>query len=1355
MSRRAVALTALALLSASAPGCFWGAGYAGYWASKQGKNDTVPNRPPELTDLGGGEFVRTRGVGGNVIVVFDLADPDADPVDVVATFASPDLAGGAPQPITALVESNLDALATLPLGQPSRYSVAWDSAAEPGAASANLTQVVVTLTPVDAQGLAGQARQSTPFDLTNNDQALAVVLEPGFNPDDSGRMVLEVRLFDAEADPVDLAVQWSDDGVFPSLDDADPQLLTLAPVGRTGRTEAPLSPYPADELFAPQLVAKEPRRADGTHALEGKTVELFERPGLAAPTPTTGLLLPVSAAPLGAGELLVCDATAGAVARLDLTSGAATPVATGVAQPAYAAVAPDGETVFVSDPSAGVVYRASLSAPGAAVSVVSGLNAPTGVAAVTSQRLLVSEAGSGNLLHVDLDSANVTTLTGGLADPRGVTFDRDRRTAYVVEAGSLTLYELESGDRRRVDAPANGLTLTLPNGRVGYLTTTGGELFELHRSTARFGLRADGLSGLLAAVPDPAGDGLLALVGASLQRYALGTRVVASATIETVLHATGSCKLDRALPALPPGTRFRVRAVDSPTLAGLATSPSGVLHRLVFDVSAVTRTDLPLSRVSFRATPLDPNNAAIRGLPGTTSFPKPFEGEVHAPLTLAFPGDTPVTGAVAEDLDGDGDVDVVAASGAANALAVFLRGADGFAAPTVHSGTDVLQVQSWDADGDGDRDLVALAFDEVEVFEQTAPGTFSGPTVASALGATTGTHQRCIADLDRDGNLDVVFTQHGYAHSGSRVKVARGLGGGAFSTVEYPAIWSPEAVTVGDLDGDGRLDLVVGSEYPFDATRVTVFLQPPGGFAGDSSGGDAYVRLPGFGRLDAIQLTDLDGDGDLDVLAVDGESSQIARLTHEGSLRFLVATAAFPADGTTVLGIGDWEGDGDRDLLVGTRQGGTGGGGLRRFEADAGGLTFVGTLDGGAATSAPETLLLVDVDGDGDGDPIVANNGGPIGDNAVGVFRQTPRAEHRLAELSAPAAETVLSAAAGDLDGDGDVDLVYYSAQTSAIGIVAQVSAGVFGESATIPLPNPGNDVPLKLEVVDLNSDGALDLALVTGVPTAYCGPPCGGPNAVTLAYLDGAGGVAGTAGSGTLSYGRSLVARDLNGDGAIDLAAIGYYDGVILLQAPGGAPPVEVPLPGVGGEQLAAGDFDDDGFTDLAAATVGASSITLVWSDGTPASITSEAVALSAPTTSAIAAGDLDRDGDDDIVVALTTPGQVEIHWQDPARSPSVVTLPGLDLISRLVVADVDQDGADDIVAGGYVPLGGGSGSAAIVIAYQTAPGVFLPLETLTRGTAPGLGIIALDVLDIDGDGRTDVSAGVLEVTQPIYFGR
>lgn len=313
---------------------------------------------------------------------------------------------------------------------------------------------------------------------------------------------------------------------------------------------------------------------------------------------------------------------------------------------------------------------------------------------------------------------------------------------------------------------------------------------------------------------------------------------------------------------------------------------------------------------------------------------------------------------------------------------------------------------------------------------------------------------------------------------------------------------APVAIATGDFNGDGIEDLAVVNKT--DAT-VSVLLGN-----GDGTFTVSATLTAGTAPV-AIVAADLNGDGHVDLAVADSSSGNVEVLLGHGDGTFAVAMSTATLGGPTSLALGDFNSDGIPDLLVGLKYQG----GLVVLLTGVGDGTFVGTAY--AAVPGPVSLAVADFNNDGLPDFAVAGNS-----NNVSVFLNTGSGSFGSAvTLNVQSGQTF--AAAGDLNGDGNTDLVVANTGSANLVVILGNGNGTFQSPATF---STGGTSPYCVQIADLNGDGNPDLAV---------GYLNGRTIDVLLGKGDGTFGSTTTYAAGSLP--SSLVVGDFNGDGRADLA--------------------------------------------------------------------------------------------------------------------------------------------------------------------------------------------------------------------------
>jgi hypothetical protein len=711
--------------------------------------------------------------------------------------------------------------------------------------------------------------------------------------------------------------------------------------------------------------------------------------------------------------------------------------------------------------------------------------------------------------------------------------------------------------------------------------------------------------------------------------------------------------------------------------------------------------------------------------------------------TMLPPADAGTEVLVALDVDLDGDLDLFV--GGAGGDRLYRNDGTGAFRDVSHwlpPATDPARAAAaGDVDGDGHPDLVigtSAGTDRLLLFDR---GRYVDASDRLPVD-TSKTYAVALGDVNGDLALDVWLGNPG---NQDRLYLNDGSGGFTDGTGAIPiASESVADVALGDADGDGDLDAVIGVGHLCWAPSLQNRL-----YLGDGLGGfvDAPGRLPVDADVTvAVELGDVDGDGDPDLVlgnARDCSTSgaQNRLYLNDGMGGFLDATGRLPAllDETLACALADTDGDGDLDLVVGNAYDYPfPGNGLNRLCVNDGSGNFTeppGLLP--ALAELTRALAAVDVDADGDVDLLVGNGGTDrlhlndstgvfsvtetvlppsptsvvgLGDvNADGhldafavtpIFDMTPyvptKVDQRLflgdgagffTESSGdlPGLTRVVGEVAfGDVDADGDLDLLlacpydgeYYPVAQDNLLLLNDGSGKFTDGSGQLPtFPGDDRGVPTSVELVDVDRDGHLDA--VFSNRNDYDG----GGSGIALFLNDGLGTF--TDASGQVSYlgndPEHVVAGDVDGDGDTDLVAgadplfvyLMLNDGSGTFVDAGGQLPALSELGST--TYLDLGDVDGDGALDLVFGRV-------EWSGSGPpnrlyrndgAGVFTDDSAAVAQVRDEYRLADVDGDGDLDLL------GEEALLENDGGArfTPTVRQLPAAPS-GRLALGDVDGDG-------------------------------------------------------------------------------
>ena len=354
----------------------------------------------------------------------------------------------------------------------------------------------------------------------------------------------------------------------------------------------------------------------------------------------------------------------------------------------------------------------------------------------------------------------------------------------------------------------------------------------------------------------------------------------------------------------------------------------------------------------------------------------------------------------------------------------------------------------------------------------TATGWFedAGPSLTT-LGAT----DTILADLDGDGDLDGVVA-YGFVVNGSVAspvpnQVLINTNGFLMPGASF-GMEVTESLAAGDVDGDGDVDVVAGNgALPGQApSSDRIWLND--GTGKFSPGADLSV-----GENSVVRLVDMDGDGDLDLISADNESTVTLRLNQGGIQNGTegdfasVSTVTVQTGTISDLAVGSLVGTSAPDIYVAT----SGGDDVILENVSGGALTDLGLRIPGPDHTA---VALGDVDGDSDIDAVVASaltaaeGGLRVWFNDNGAFSTTEQLFERSENTDI---------ALADLDGDGDLDALVGERSFGSAGgnVWLNSGSGLFRHSGQCF----GYQRSLSgISLGDVDGDGALD-ALAAGAP--------------------------------------------------------------------------------------------------------------------------------------------------------------------------------------------------------------------------------------------------------------------------------
>ncbi len=333
---------------------------------------------------------------------------------------------------------------------------------------------------------------------------------------------------------------------------------------------------------------------------------------------------------------------------------------------------------------------------------------------------------------------------------------------------------------------------------------------------------------------------------------------------------------------------------------------------------------------------------------------------------------------VSADFNGDGKPDLFISRGSSSQVTVLTNtsslGSISFAAPLYFPGmpSDMQGSAVVDLDGDGKPDVVVtngVGDTSVFVFRNSSSGaaiSFDNPL---RFVTASGPYAVAIGDLDGDGKPDLAIANTGssYVTIYKNTSTPGSISFSNMTTLLVPT--NPYGIAIGDLDKDGKAELVVSTEGSNSSLYVIKNNSTPGSFSFGAP--VSYASLAGAFTL---AIGDLDGDGNPDIAATGGNPSGVLILRNistTGNLSFDQPKSFEAGNYTVDVSIRDLDGDSKPELIAVNRFGNSVS--VLKNRSTIGNIDFETHVDYPVG-DAPLIAAIADLNGDGRPDIITANS---------------------------------------------------------------------------------------------------------------------------------------------------------------------------------------------------------------------------------------------------------------------------------------------------------------------------------------------------------------------------------------------
>jgi len=444
------------------------------------------------------------------------------------------------------------------------------------------------------------------------------------------------------------------------------------------------------------------------------------------------------------------------------------------------------------------------------------------------------------------------------------------------------------------------------------------------------------------------------------------------------------------------------------------------------------------------------------------------------------------------DIDNDGDLDIVSVSQSFLEGLLWLEndGRGNFKRRDIPSseGDWLLSVRADDLDGDGDIDIIASSIRDEQMlmwYENDGQGNFLEEKIIPTEFVfheeydLDRTHEIYTIDIDTDGDIDVCYTQPFI----DKVVWHENDGRGNFSQEHIISIKvdSPKGIHANDLDGDGDVDILAAIEYD---DKIMLYEND----GAENFREESIIISQGESTRHSY-ASDLDGDGDIDILTSSASNNRISWYENDGSGNFAEQKIiASSIAGFTYVHASDIDSDGDIDILSASDLDDR----IVWYENDGLG-NFSEPKIVAKGTGDTNIFFTADLDGDGDLDVLLESS--DINEVLWAAHEVVWYKNDGLGNFSEEqfifnqeGSDTKIYA--NDLDGDNDLDIlsVHFSTREGKIVWYKNDSIGNFSEAQFITLGNFSEEKVIALEMGaltsiytdDLDGDGDLDIVALS-----------------------------------------------------------------------------------------------------------------------------------------------------------------------------------------------------------------------------------------------------------------------------------